>query len=69
MADRSIDCPNGSISIEINLAKTRDGNKALAGATAKATAQAKAEGRALAEGYGTRRDGDTLAVIFPLKAV
>lgn len=68
MADRSIDCPHGSIEIKINLATTKDGNKALAEAAAKAMAQAKAEGRALAEGYGTRREGDMLALIFPLKA-
>lgn len=68
MADRSINCPHGSVEIVINLAKTKDGNKALAEATAKAAAQAKAQGRALGEGYGTRRDGDMLAIIFPLKA-
>lgn len=69
MADRSIDCSHGSIEIEINLAKSKDGNKALSEATAKAVAQAKADGRSLGEGYGTRREGDTLAIIFPLKAV
>ena len=68
MADRPIDCPNGSIEIGINLAKTKDGNKALAEARERATAQAKAQGRQITGDYGTRRDGDMLAIVFPLKA-
>lgn len=68
MADICINCPHGSIEITVNLAKTRDGNKALAEAETDARAQAKAQGRQLGEGYGTRRDGDTLSIVFPLKA-
>lgn len=68
MADIGIGVPYGSIEVEIHLATTRDGNKALAEAAASAKAQAKAQGRDLGDGYGTRREGDTLAIIFPLRA-
>lgn len=68
MADRNIVCPHGSIEIEVNLTSIKDGNKALADATAEAAVQAKAQGRTLANGYGTRRDGDMLTIIFPLRA-
>lgn len=68
MADRVIDCPHGSIEISINLATTRDGNKALEEARASATAQAKGQSRQITGDYGTRRDGDMLAIVFPLKA-
>lgn len=68
MADIDAPAPNGSIEIEINLASTKDGNKALAEAQQQAVAQAKAQGRQITGKYGTRRDGDALVVIFPLNA-
>lgn len=68
MADIVIDCPHGSIEISIDLAGASDGNKALAEAKASAVAQAKGQGRQITGDYGTRRDGDTLAVIFPFSA-
>lgn len=69
MADIPIECPNGSIEISVNLATAKDGNKALADARADATSQAKSQKRQLTGEYGTRRDGDVLAVVFPLKAL
>lgn len=68
MADRSIDTKHGSIEIVVDLKTARDGNTALREATAEAEAQAKAQRRKLRPGYGTRRDGDTLYIIFALQA-
>lgn len=42
MTDRVIDCPHGSIEISINLATTRDGNKALTEAKERAVFPLKA---------------------------
>lgn len=67
MADREITSAHGSIEITIDLATAKDGNKALAEARASAAAQAKDERRQITGEYGTRRDGDKLVVIFPLK--
>lgn len=68
MADRSIDTKYGSIEVAVDLKTARDGNTALKEATADAETQAKAMKRKLRPGYGTRREGDTLYIVFALQA-
>lgn len=68
MADRSIGIEHGPIEIVVDLKTARDGNKALKEATADAEVQAKSQGRKLMPGYGARREGDKLTIIFALQA-
>lgn len=68
MADRIIDTKYGSIEVAVDLKTSRDGNAALKEAKTDAEMQAKAMKRKLRPGYGTRREGDTLYIIFALQA-
>lgn len=64
MADRPIDTKYGAIEVKVDLATAKEGNQALAAAQDAAKAEASREGRKLRPGYGTRRDGNVLTIIF-----
>lgn len=64
MADIQIDTKYGAIEVKVDLAAVKDGNQALAAAQEAAKTKASREGRKLRPGYGTRRDGNVLTIIF-----